>query len=210
MTNKRGIMVVFEGTDGSGKTTIINELNKCNIDLFSGRYSYYHWRPGFIKKKEAQGKAVNDPHAKPPYGKIKSMAKFLFFNVDFVLGYWLKVRKELLAGNLVVFDRYYYDYYLDKLRYRLTIDNRILDLFLPIIPKPDITFLLIGNPKILYERKKEIPIGEITSQLDLLNKNKNKIANSTFVNVDDPIDVVVEKVAKKIREKHQLINKGPE
>lgn len=209
---KAGIIVAFEGTDGSGKSTIINALPEVLGNSFpEGMMDYYHWRPGFIKKKKtsSNGEAVvvSEPHAKKPYGRIKSFAKFMFFNLDYVLGYWCKVRWQVSKGHLVVFDRYYYDYYLDKLRYRLTISDKTLDLFKGIIPKPDITFLLIGDPETLYERKKEISVEEIKIQIENLLKNQKKFNNSVIIDVNKAVDDVVYDVSAHILETCSMRNK---
>ena len=202
---KAGIIVAFEGTDGSGKSTIINALPEVLGNSFpEGMMDYYHWRPGFIKKEKASSDGetivVSEPHAKKPYGKIKSFAKFMFFNLDYILGYWCKVRWQVAKGHLVVFDRYYYDYYLDNIRYRLTISDRILDLFKGIIPRPDITFLLVGDPKILYERKKEISVEEIAVQIENLMKNQKKFNNSVIIDVNKSVENTVYDVATHILE----------
>lgn len=202
---KKGLMVVFEGTDGSGKTTIIDNLPR----FLGGRFSsddivYYHWRPGFIKSpnknsNQNTGTVCTDPHGKKPYNKVVSLGKFMYFNLDYIVGYWCKVRKHMAAGKLVVFDRYYYDYYLDKHRYRLDISDGVLNFFKPFIPKPAVTFLLIGDAVKLYERKKEITVGEIQEQIDRLLANKENFANSVIVNVNQDIDTVVNTVAKEIK-----------
>ena len=198
----KGIMIVFEGTDGSGKSTIIEAISKSLKDSYP-EIDYYHWRPCFIKKgrKNAQGEniVVSDPHAQIPYGKLKSFAKFMFFNADYILGYLFKIKKQINAGHLVIFDRYYYDYYLDKIRYRLTISDKTLDFFKSFIHKPDITFLLVGDPKVLYERKKEISVDEIAEQVHRLLKNQDKFSNSVIVDVNQSIDNVVSAVMEKIR-----------
>lgn len=200
---KPGIMVAFEGTDGSGKSTIIDGLRKELANTFpEGMFDYYHWRPGFIKSenKMSNGKAVvvTQPHAEKPYGKIKSFAKFMFFNIDYVLGYWCKVRWQLAKGHLVVFDRYYYDYYMDKIRYRLNLSDKTLNTFRFLIPKPDVTLLLIGNSQILYERKKEISVEEIEAQMNNLIRNKEKFHNSKYIDVNKEIDKVVFDVSSAI------------
>lgn len=203
--NKAGIMVAFEGTDGSGKSTIINALPAVLGNSFpETMQDYYHWRPGFLKKekrdKNRQSIVVTEPHAKKPYGRIKSFLKFTYFNLDYILGYWFKLRWQISKGHLVIFDRYYYDYYLDKRRYRLTISDTVLDLFKFFIPKPDVTFLLVGNPQTLYERKKEISVNEIQIQIDILLKNKNKFNHPSIVDVNNSIDDVVYDVSKRILE----------
>lgn len=202
---RSGTMIVFEGTDGSGKSTIIDGLPDILSNSFpKDMMDYYHWRPGFIKKetKVKDGKiiVVTDPHAKKPYGRVKSFAKFMFFNMDYVLGYWLKARIQLAKGHLVIFDRYYYDYYLDKLRYRLTISDVTLNLFKGIIPKPDITFLLSGDAKVLYERKKEISIEEIEEQLERIKYCAKWFNNPCIIDVNQNIDTVRYNVAKSILE----------
>lgn len=202
---KAGIMVAFEGTDGSGKSTIINSLPDVLGNSFpEGMMDYFHWRPGFIKKektsKNGEAVVVTEPHAKEPYGKLKSFAKFMFFNLDYFFGYWCNIRWKIAKGHLVIFDRYYYDYYLDKLRYRLSISDNILDLFKAIIPKPDITFVLLGDPQTLYERKKEISVNEIQAQIDRLLKNKDKFNNSVVIDVNKAVEDVVKDVSEYILE----------
>lgn len=204
MMGKPGLMVAFEGTDGSGKSTIINGLKMTLENTFpEGMFDYNHWRPGVIKKKSsASGESVvvTEPHAKRPYGRMKSFLKYMLFNFDYLLGYWLKVRGQLAKGHLVVFDRYYYDYYMDKIRYRLSISDRVLDFFRFMIPKPDVTFLLIGDPQVLYERKKEINVEEIEEQIHRLKVNKEKFAHAVKVDVNASVDDVVFCVAKEILE----------
>lgn len=202
---RAGIMVAFEGTDGSGKSTIIEALPRVLGNSYpEDMQDYYHWRPGFIKKNkkidDGQDNVVTEPHAKKPYGRIKSFLKFMYFNFDYFLGYWFKLRWQISKGHLVIFDRYYYDYYLDKLRYRLTISDKVLDLFKCFIPKPDVSFLLVGDPQTLYERKKEISVNEIKMQIDILLKNKNKFNNHAIVNVNNSIEDVVYDVSKRILE----------
>lgn len=200
---KSGIMVVFIGTDGSGKSTIINSLPDVLCNTFPKSFiDYYHWRPKFIKRERKSGNGESivcgEPHSKKTYGKIKSFAKFMFFNVDYVLGYWLKVRLQLSKGHMVVFDRYYYDYYLDKIRYRLSISDKTLDFFRVLIPKPDVTFLLIGNPEVLYERKKEISVEEIEEQINRLLHHQSSFNNGRIIDVNQPIKKVVNDVATEI------------
>ncbi|WP_418747612.1 hypothetical protein [Frisingicoccus sp.] len=201
--SKAGIMVAFEGTDGSGKSTIINELPSVLRNSFpEDMQDYYHWRPGFIKKEnrseDGQAIVVTEPHAKKPYGKVKSLIKFMFFNMDYILGYCCKVRWQIAKGHLVIFDRYYYDYYMDKIRYRLSISDEVLVFFGHLIPKPDVTFLLIGDAHVLYERKKEITVEEIQEQIDKLMSNQTRFNNPKVIDVNLPVDKVVLDVSEEI------------
>lgn len=198
-----GVFVAFEGTDGSGKSTIIEGLRTTLESTYpDGFIDYYHWRPGVIKKerKSKSGKkiVVTNPHADKPYGKLKSFVKFMFFNMDYIVGYQVKIRWQLAKGHLVVFDRYYYDYFMDKIRYRLDISDSLLLFFMKFIPKPNKTFLLLGDPIVLYNRKKEISIEAITQQIERLKTFQSKFNNSIIINVDKPIENVVYTVGKEI------------
>lgn len=201
---KRGLMISFIGSDGSGKTTIINELpsylKQKGVDC---EVVYYHWRPGFVIKKDVstEGERVSNPHEKAPYGIIKSFVKFMLINIDYISGYFFKVKKETKEGKLVIFDRYYYDYYLDKVRYRLSLSNKIIKGFQFMIPKPDMTFLLVGTPEVLYERKKEVSVEEIASQVETMKRYKNIMSPSMLIDVDNPIDMVVDIIGSFILSK---------
>lgn len=202
LIHPQGLMVSFLGTDGSGKSTIIDALPKVLGNTFDEtQIKYYHWRPKFIKSPKGNKNAdtdVSDPHKKKPYGKVISYGKFMYFNLDYILGYFFSVRKHIGKNELVVFDRYYYDYLLDKYRYRLDISDRVIKAFRHIIPSPHITFLLIGDAEVLFERKKELPIEEMEKQINRLKSMEKIIPNSFVVDVNEDIDTVVFNCSRKI------------
>ena len=193
--NHKGVMVAFLGTDGSGKSTIISNLSVVLERTFDeSQIKYYHWRPKYIKSpKGEKGSSANvtNPHSNKPYSKVTSFIKFMYFNLDYIFGYWFSVKVHLGKNQLVVFDRYYYDYMLDKYRYRLNLSDSIINAFIPLIPKPDITFLLFGDPNILYERKKEITVEEVEKQINRILDQKNNIPNSRVVDVNQSVENVV-------------------
>ncbi|MCD8081172.1 MAG: hypothetical protein LUF04_12455, partial [Bacteroides sp.] len=199
----QGVMVAFLGSDGSGKSTIINSLPDVLGNTFdSSQIMYYHWRPGFIKSpkgdKSGSNKDTTVPHSEKPYGKGVSYAKYFYYNLDYILGYFLKVKKHLLRNELVVFDRYYYDYLIDKSRYRLDISDSVIKVLQGLIPRPNITFLLVGTPEVLYERKRELSIEEITEQLEKIKSIRVKNTVEVEVDVDQDIETVVTNVSRQI------------
>ncbi len=198
----KGVMVAFLGTDGSGKSSIINCLPEVLERSFNQtQIRYYHWRPRLLsgKKRDKQVSSSGmDPHGKKPYGRILSLMKFLYFNLDYILGYWLSVKLSLGKNQLVVFDRYYYDYLLDQYRYRLKLNEHIIRWFSHLIPKPDITFLLVGDPGILYQRKKELPYQEVEQQVNRLLQKKELFPNSRVIDVNGELKESVFNVAKYI------------
>lgn len=200
-----GIMVAFIGTDGSGKSTIIEHLPLVLGRTFDeSQIKYYHWRPKYLKspkKNNSTNHDITNPHKKKPYNKFISFLKFMYFNVDYIVGYWFSVKINLGRNKLVIFDRYYYDYLIDKYRYRLDLNDKFIEWMIKVIPKPDITFLLVGDPKILYERKKELTLLETEKQINKILGIKNKVPNAQEIDVNQDIECVVNKVCSMIIEK---------
>ncbi len=199
-----GIVVAFQGTDGSGKSTIINGLPAVIGNTFSDNtLNYYHWRPGYLKaekKYDEKGELLSNvqPHTKSQHGVMLSLFKLSFHTLDYIFGYWCKVRWQAAQGHLVIFDRYYYDFYMDKIRYRLSVPNFIIRLFQFFVPSPRITFLLVGNAKQIFERKKELSIDEIQNQIDILLHYKNHFGHPVIIDVNKNITNVLYDVSKTI------------
>lgn len=201
---KNGPVVAFEGCDGSGKSTIINLLQVKMERIYNKENTaYYHWRPNVVWRKGDDATAGEKieaciPHDKKPYNKLVSFAKFAVFNLDYTIGYYLGVKKKIGQGKMVVFDRYYYDYFIDRYRYRLDISDNVIKCFLWMIPKPDVTIVLIGTPEIIYERKKEIPLDEVAKQIERLKMYSSSFHNAKLISVDRAPDEIAEDICREI------------
>lgn len=198
-----GICIAFLGTDGSGKTTIINALPEVLKNTFDeSQISYHHWRPGFLASPKGKNsgslKDANEPHSQKLYSPLVSLGKFFYYNFDFVLGYWFCIRVSLAKNELVIFDRYYYDYLLDKYRYRLDIPDWLIRFCICFIPKPEVVFLLTGDAETIYQRKKELSIEDVRGQMTRIEQIKNIIPNATLIRTDTTIDQCIQCVSKEI------------
>src|SRR5690606_25179337 len=92
-----GLFVVFLGPDGSGKSSVIDALVPRLSLAFISRSARWHLRPDLDRRKAAeQGKVHPDPHGKPPRNAIASVLKLFYYLLDYVLGYVLKVRPQLV------------------------------------------------------------------------------------------------------------------
>ena len=103
-----------------------------------------------------------------------------------------------IQKKLVVFDRYYYDYFVDIRRYRYSFPSWIPKVFAWSIPTPNTIFILEGTPQTLYNRKKELPLAEIERQIKAYNKIANRYKNAVIINVDEPLEKVVAKITHVI------------
>ena len=156
-----GLTVSFLGPDGSGKSTVINEL--LNNRLPFRRKDYFHLKP--IKQTDKLVKPVTDPHKFPPYSKPKSYIKLVYFLYQYNF-YWLKNISSLkIKSSLVIFDRYFDDLLIDQRRYRYGGSLAMAKLARIFIPKPDIYFVLTTNAEVIYKRKQEVPFEELERQI---------------------------------------------
>ncbi|KAA3617055.1 MAG: hypothetical protein D8M58_04335 [Calditrichaeota bacterium] len=190
-----GISIAFYGTDGAGKSTQI-EMLKANIKpLFSRGYSYFHFKP-FPQKKNKS--AVERPHNKKNYNMIISIIKVFYYAWIFFLGYYQYVFPKLFKNTLVIFDRFFDDIILDPKRYRLknvTLLSRIMSFF---VFKPNLVFVLKGNPKTISSRKNELSILETEKQQNRMKNLFFDKKNTVFINGDEKIEVISKKVIRNI------------
>ena len=190
--------------DGGGKTTSLNALREYELSSFSGVERKYV-RPGLFQnigqyKPNAKPEMADNPnpHGREPDGLVKSWIRFLIYLVDFTVGYYLKVVPLKWKRKLVIFDRYYYDYFVDMYRYHYSLPKWVPQFFSVIIPKPKITFILYAQPEILYYRKRELTLEETTRQCVAFTDVAKKVKSAVLIDVDRPIDDIVKEIVSHI------------
>lgn len=203
--HKCGLSVAFIAPDGAGKSTIINRVKETVSGSFYG-VNLYYMRPHLFKNLGHYNKlnpteeaATNDnPHGVVCDGIFKSAVRFFFYNLDFQLGTLLKINRKKINKQLVIFDRYYYDYFADMKRYKYSLPAWFPAAFEWMIPKPDMVFVLDGNPEVLYERKKELPISELEKQCSVFHQLAQNRKNFYAINVNRDVDTIVDEVTETI------------
>ena len=204
-----GLFIVLLGVDGAGKTTIAGTLKKRYITAFR-RIDHYHSRVRVLNdisqlKKDAAPINASDPHGKKQKaGKFTSVIKFGYYFLDFLIGN-VKITVAKIRSTLVLVERYYYDYSIDKVRYNLNLSDKFLSFFGHFILKPDVIFILTGDSKKLMDRKHEITINEIDEQKKKLNDRF--INNPKAVFIDTTEGTVDECVAKMLKECNAIMRK---
>ena len=157
----RGRFVAFLGADGAGKSSVIEGA----VRALDGKYSKirrYHLRPHFGADRSSHP-AVEDPHAEPPRTLLGSLLKLTLWFADYLYGYYALVRPAVKRGELVIFDRYYYDLLVDPRRYRYGGPLRLVAWLARYVPRPE-TILLDAPSEILRRRKQEVSAAETARQ----------------------------------------------
>ena len=204
-----GLFIVLLGVDGAGKTTIAEDLKARYITAFR-KIDHYHSRVRVLKdisqlKKDATPIDASNPHGKKQKaGKFTSVAKFSYYFLDFLIGN-VKITVAKIKSTLVLVERYYYDYSIDKVRYNLNLSDKFLSFFGHFVLKPDVIFILTGDSKKLLDRKHEITIDEIDEQKKKLNERF--INNPKAVFIDTTEGTVDECVNKMLKECNAIMRK---
>lgn len=206
---KPGFVVAFLGTDGSGKSTIINKLMESQLkETFHNALYYEHLRPNVIPSIATllgKGKPTNeintDPHSNEPSKFFGSLLRWSYYLIDYTFGYFYKVWKRISIHSCVwIFDRYYYDYLIDPKRCRVKLPLWLLKFGAKLVPSPDIIFCLGTDHKIIHQRKPELPINEVERQVFELKtfckNNKKAIWIDTGKNVETSVQEVLSEVEK--------------
>lgn len=212
-----GFSIGFTGPDGSGKTTVIDMMIEELGDVFRKAHAYYHFRPtlfGNISdvahraglKKEVD-KNYDQPHRGNKTGKVSSLLRLGYYTVDYILGYFLKVKSFTRITKIVVFDRYYTDIICDSRRSRINLGTKFLYRFGKIfIPSLDYNILLTASTEVIMQRKTELDKEGIA----FINKNIDYLAGKRsylkVVNEQKP-EMAVKTILAHIIENQHLRNK---
>lgn len=190
-----GFSVGFTGPDGSGKTTVIDRTIERLGDVFATAHSYYHFRPALFGnlgdvahsaglKKEVD-RNYSDPHRGGKTGVLSSVARLCYYSVDYIFGYFAKVKTKTRITRLVIFDRYFTDIICDSRRSRIYLPPKFLNLWRKLlIPSLDYNILLTASSDTILSRKRELDeagIRAINDRIDYLAPQKGyfKVLNES-------------------------------
>lgn len=200
----KGILIVLLGPDGSGKTTVINEIVGPLAEKFVGRnIRIIHHRPAWLPRiSELLGKKCSTtpddidftPHKAAPSGFIGSLLRLIYYTVDYTIGYFIKIYFKLRKGEIIIFDRYYYDFIVDPKRSRINLPEPVIYFFLKIVPAPDYIFFLDNLPDIIFSRKQELSLEEIKRQLYKYRQLSLLLKNYTIIPPGEGINEILKRI----------------
>ncbi len=215
--NQHGIFLVLIGPDGSGKSITANNLMKSEIKKFFQKEYYFHGHFAFLpelkkivslvnKKKEASRLTVSSStNDLKPFGILRSLIYPIYYGVNYLLGHFF-IWKEKARGNLIIFDRYFYDYLIQPCC--LYCPRGLLYVIMKVIPTPDVIIYLENKAETIHRRKPELTLDEIRRQkrecAQLIRKFNNSFRIKTFTVEETKRNIqkiIVDNLIKKVREK---------
>lgn len=183
-------MIAFIGLDGAGKSTIISKISKNLIDQdFSCEIVYLGHRSYHIKLL----KKIKDK-------KSKSLIDNLLYVFLWPIEVRIRVAKAIRISNFILFDRHpKYEPVVPKGNKYMILNLLYKILARIFIPNPNYNFLLTGNDKILWERKKETSFDNYQKRVlelkELVKKtNIRTIIVKTDTNIEESLNYIKEKI----------------
>lgn len=207
--SRKVLVICFLGTDGSGKSTVIDSISKILKPKYFHNVNYEHLRPNYLPSisnlfgpKKLDNEINSNPHGSTTSNYFGSFFRWIYYFIDYTLGYLIKVYfNRDIESSIWIFDRYYYDYFIDPKRSRIKLPFWILKLGQLIIPEPDIIFCLGTDPKTIYSRKPEIPMKEVIRQVNDLyefcDKNKRAYWIDTGCSIKNSVNETVAIILNK-------------
>lgn len=210
-----GFSIGFTGPDGAGKTTVIDMTIESLGDVFSTAHAYYHFRPTLFGNlgevahaagvKKDVDRNYSDPHRGGKSGTISSLCRLFYYSIDYVLGYFLKVKTLTRITKFVIFDRYYTDIICDSRRSSIYLPTKFLYWYGKLfIPQLDYNILLTADSDVILNRKRELDreaIETINNKIDFLDGKKGYLK---VLNNSQPSDAVAKIISHVFENQHKL------
>lgn len=180
-----GVLWTLSGPDGAGKTSLLDSLGWSVPRQLAAGIRVLHTRP-FLWPRRSRGlPPVAGTAAERPHGALRSWLRWGLAWLDFRLGHWLHVRPHLVAGRLVLFDRYGFDYIVAPRRRGIDLGDAAVRRLAAAAARPLGALFLIADPAELVSRKGEATLAEATRQVAAYRALAATVPNSALIDTGD-------------------------
>jgi thymidylate kinase len=198
------VLIVIVGPDGSGKTTIANEigriLRKNNVHSrhlamnFSVLPKLRDIINPFLKKKitpsHVEGEYLGGMKD-PPNSILRGMCYVTWYGIDYCLGQ-IKLNQWKKRGEVIIFARYFYDYYFQRAYSK--VPHWYINIFEKIIPEPSFILTINRPAEDIFKLKPELSIDEIVRQQSAISKLLENKINYYVIDGSSGIENTLEQV----------------
>lgn len=195
-----GCWIAVAGPAGSGKSSLIAALaNQCSLAF--NYVEYYSLRPKLLVAGKPNRDAITDLHVQTVRSFTASFSRNVLVLVDYIVGYWLVVRPQMVRSTLVTFDQYYRDSRTDPRQAQSYILRWTTSLQERLIPLPDLILVLNAPRETLQARLRGVSLEDCTRQraaykeLALALQKRTRIAS---IDTSQPFDECVHDAVSEI------------
>ncbi len=178
--------LTFTGADGAGKSTIIDLITQRLAAVYGKATKTFHFRPTIIANlgevahdvglKREVNRDYSKPHRAAKVSVLSSLLRLGYYTIDYIFGYWLKVKPYCRIIHMIIFDRYFSDIIVDSRRSSIYLNTKFLYCWSRLfIPKMQYNFLITAQTDIILSRKQELSgeeIKRINTKMEYLAKKK--------------------------------------
>ncbi len=190
---QKGLVIVFSGPDGAGKTTTNEALTsfmqeKLELDVRNVKHLYpiNNWLGGSAVKAQSKLRgldlsekdALERDRGSGPLFKIRRLIGLFSILVQYPLGLSY-ARFQALKGVSTIVDTSIFDAFVKGHRPQYKLLEKTI---IPLLPKASLWFVLRANPKVIVARKPELTVDEITDYYSRINMLSVK-SNSTIIDI---------------------------
>ncbi|GAA4036003.1 hypothetical protein GCM10022409_21120 [Hymenobacter glaciei] len=170
-----GFVISFSGVDGAGKSTVIEKVKEHLEKKWRKRVVVLRHRPSVLPilsawkygRAEAERRTMASLPRQGLNQSLKSsLARFSYYYLDYLLGQAVVWLKYTSRGQVVLYDRYYFDFINDGERSNIRLPERLTKALYTFVSKPRLNFFLYAAPEVILRRKQELS-GEAIVQLTL-------------------------------------------
>ncbi len=198
----RGRVLMIVGPDGTGKTTLCDALMgqlsaHAPVRVLAKRPGAE--RPGILPHRKPRGTS-SEPHRYPAHAPMLSMAKVLYYVLNFHLGWLVKIAPFVARGGWVIVERGWWDVLVDPLRYRMQLPGWLRHALAHIMPRPALVLVLEAPVDVITARKAQLPVSELVRQMnawrEILPSNQRRL----YLDTSAPMAEVLQSASRAIAE----------
>lgn len=212
---RRGIIITFSGVDGAGKSTIIEHTKLMLEKKFRRKVIVIRHRPSLLPilsaitqgKVQAEQKAATTlPRQGTNKNTLSSLFRFAYYYADYLFGQFYIYTRYVLRGDIVLYDRYYFDFINDSLRSNIRLPKWLTKAGYSLLLQPELNFFLYADATTILTRKKELDAEAITQLTEaylnlfaeLETKSKGKYIPIFNIRLNDSLRNIQAKIQMQI------------
>jgi thymidylate kinase len=160
------------------------------------------WTKGKVRAE--QQAAATLPRLGGNKNQLSSLVRFVYYYSDYLIGQFVIWALHIRRGDIVLYDRYYFDFINDSVRSNITLPPSLLRAGYQFLLQPELNFFLYADPDTILSRKQELDrttIGMLTERyLTLFSELNSKNAQSSYIPLENRyLQETIHTVFTKIR-----------